>query len=506
VFDASHPFAFFDYFRVPYQVRLPLEADGSAGSTASVHEVRTAQQRGRPGHSLFWLGSEPRVRAAPGAYRLGRYGLHGFTFFGHVALDAAVPALLREIDGTWRRAEPVLDGDGSPAAAIWRDSDGSVFLPFDPGEIMQNFWSEQYRNIGRSTLTTICHAAALRGYYLVRPGLPRSLQLRLRRVFTRVQARSSFPGWPVEDSLHNFYAWLFALVADVAGRPVPYLDPWPDGKSWALVLTHDVESDTGYRDMDLLRSPERERGYRSSWNFVGQRYTVDDDTVRALHDEGCEVGVHGLRHDGRDLGSRRLMEQRLPAMRKYAERWSAVGFRSPATQREWHLMPRLGFEYDSSYSDTDPYEPQPGGCCTYLPYFNERMVELPITMAQDHTLFTILQHSNADVWIQKAEHVRERRGMVLILTHPDYAHDPRLAEGYRMLLDAFQQDDSVWHVLPRDIAAWWQKRAASTIREDRDGWRVDGPASARGRVQFAPNSGTNANVGDSRACRPMPSA
>ena len=39
-------------------------------------------------------------------------------------------------------------------------------------------------------------------------------------------------------------------------------------------------------------------------------------SVRALQDEGCEVGVHGLRHDGRDLGSRRLMEKRLPAMRE----------------------------------------------------------------------------------------------------------------------------------------------------------------------------------------------
>ena len=52
------------------------------------------------------------------------------------------------------------------------------------------------------------------------------------------------------------------------------------------------------------------------------------------------------------------------------------------------MMPRLGFEYDSSYTDTDPYEPQPGGCCSYLPYFNESLVELPITLPQDHTVFS----------------------------------------------------------------------------------------------------------------------
>ena len=81
------------------------------------------------------------------------------------------------------------------------------------------------------------------------------------------------------------------------------------------------------RNLDLLREPERELGYRSSWNFVPLRYQVPDDLVHALQREGCEVGVHGLRHDGRDLGSRRLLAKRLPLMREYADRWRAVGFR-----------------------------------------------------------------------------------------------------------------------------------------------------------------------------------
>jgi peptidoglycan/xylan/chitin deacetylase (PgdA/CDA1 family) len=252
-----------------------------------------------------------------------------------------------------------------------------------------------------------------------------------------------------------------------------------------LVLTHDVETDVGYRDMDLLRSIERERGYKSSWNFVPLRYHVDDDVVRALQDDGCEVGVHGLRHDGRDLASRRLMERRLPAMRAYAARWNASGFRSPATQRHWELMPRLGFDYDSSYSDSDPYEPQPGGCCTYFPYFNEEMVELPLTMAQDHTLFTILQHPDGSTWLRKAQLLRERGGMALVLTHPDYAHDSRIVDGYQRLLDTFRDDDTVWHALPREVAAWWHRRASSVIREDGESWRIEGPAEADGRLRFA---------------------
>jgi hypothetical protein len=195
--------------------------------------------------------------------------------------------------------------------------------------------------------------------------------------------------------------------------------------------------------------------------------------------------MHGLRHDGRDLESRRTMNRRLPEIRAYAKRWSAVGFRSPATQRHWDLMPMLGFDYDSSYTDTDPYEPQPGGCCTYLPYFNQELVELPITMAQDHTLFVILQNTSADTWLRKAHLIRERNGMVLILTHPDYAHDRRIADGYRRLLDEFAGDDTVWNALPSEVATWWRTRAASKICGGDGSWRIVGSAAADGRVRFA---------------------
>ena len=484
MFEASHPFAFFDYFRTPYEVRPPTQGTSHAGAAAFVRTLTAVTRPGRAGRSLMWIGAEARPAAKNAAGQLGRYSLDTFTFFGHVAPDAAVQAMLPGPEGSWHPAEPIRAGDGGRVAAIWRDADGNVFLPFDPGEVMRLFWSEGYRDIGRSAATAFAHAAALRAYYLIRPALPRPLQLAMRRQFTRVQAASPFPGWPIEDSLHDLYGWLFATIAELAGEPVPFIGLWPSGRSWALVLTHDVETDVGYRDMDLLRVPERARGYRSSWNFVGARYQVDDQMARSLRDDGCEAGVHGLWHDGRDL-EERFMDERLPVMWEHARRWDAVGFRSPATHRGWELMHRLGFDYDSSYSDTDPYEPQPGGCCTFFPFFNRDTVELPITLPQDHTLFTILQHTDAGLWLRKAEHIRERGGMVLVLTHPDYAHDQRLVQGYETLLDTFAGDDTVWHALPKEVAAWWRKRAASTIRGNSAGWTIDGPASDNGRVCFA---------------------
>ena len=485
MFESSYPFAFFDYFRVPYTVRPELAMGGGAGVPISVHQIRTMGASGAVPRSLLWQGTDAGPSALPASCQLGRYRLRDFTFFGHVAVGAAVPGALSRFGHGWHPVEQIFNNAGHVQAAVWQDGDGNIFLPFDPAEVMQQFWSERYQQVGRSPSALRGRAALVRGYYLMRPALPRQLQLRLRRSFTRVQDQASFPGWPVEDSLHNLYAWLFGLLAKLAGRPVPFVDLWPEGRSWALVLTHDVETDVGCRSLDLLRGPERELGYRSSWNFVPLRYRVAENVVRKLQEEGCEVGVHGLRHDGRDLGSRRLLAKRLPAMREYADRWQAVGFRSPSTQRQWELMPTLGFDYDSSYSDTDPYEPQPGGCCSYLPYFNASMVELPITLPQDHTLFSILQNPDAGIWIRKAQFLREHHGMVLALTHPDYAVDPRMAEGYRSLLEWFHDDRTVWHALPREVATWWRQRACSVIGGVHGNWRIEGPASANGRIRFA---------------------
>jgi hypothetical protein len=420
----------------------------------------------------------------------------GMQLAGCVATDDVVRSELDTGDRArgWHPAEPVCGANGRRVGSVWRDENGSVLLPFDPGEVMTTLWSERYRDAARCALRTAAARMALRAYYLLRPALPRSVQLRLRRAFTPVQARSTFPRWPVEDGLHDFYCWLFRVLGDLAGRPVPWLDLWPHGRSWALVLTHDVETAAGLRQRELLRGPERELGLRSSWNLVAERYIIDDNVVRSLRDDGCEIGVHGLRHDGKDLGSRWLLRRRLPAMRRAAQRWGAVGFRSPATHRRWEWMPRLGFGYDSSYPDTDPYEPQPGGCCTMLPFFIEDIVELPITLPQDHTLFAVLGRRNGELWREKVHHIRDRGGMALVLTHPDYASDPLAADAYRRLISSVHRDATLWHALPREVAEWWRRRAASSLAEGPDGWLVEGPAAGEGRVRCGPPTGGHAQA------------
>jgi hypothetical protein len=482
LFTATHPLAFLDYFRIPYQV---VPDAGSAGRDGPLRrfcgQLWTAS--GETGRTFSWLRADAAglPKEVTGARRVI---LNGGPVFGRVVPDAVAGRWLAESGDDWRPVEPVADGQGRQIASVWQDADGSVFLPFDPGEAMRRLWTEQYDADG-ATIAGRLRSAAVSGYYALRPALPRPAQIALRRAFTRVQRQADFPRWPIETALHDLYDWLFGRLAGFAGRPVPWLDLWPDGRSWALVLTHDVETSAGCRNLHRLRDVERQLGYVSSWNFVPLRYDVADDVLDGLRGEGCEIGVHGLLHDGRDLGSKRLLRRRLPRMREYARRWEAVGFRAPATQRRWDWMPLLGFEYDSSYHDSAPYEPTPGGCCSYLPYLNQDMVELPITLPQDHTIFEILQQPDERVWLDKADHLRSRRGMVLVLTHPDYTDDPRLVLGYRRLLERFADDADAWRALPGEVNAWWRRRAQSSIDGEPSGWTVRGPAAPDGSVRLA---------------------
>lgn len=473
MFTSTTRCAVLDHLRVPYEVA----ASGSSGPGASLGRLWATD---RPdGAQLIWPMSPARGRS----HFRGAFEVAGCRLAGTVT--AAHPEdLLRDPDVAWRPLHDVVDLDGHRVGAVLTNERGDVWLPFDPGAVMHGLWSESYRRLGGTArLRSLVRRTGVRAYYVLRPLVPRNLQLSLRR---RIAQRpvAAFPRWPLEPGLHDMYDWLLGLCGAVAGRPVPWIAPWPDDAEWCFVLTHDVETAQGCSDLELLRQPEREQGYRSAWNFVPERYQTPASTVAGLWDEGCEVGVHGLRHDGRDLASARALRSRLPAIRAAAERWGATGFRSPATQRGCSLMPMLGFDHDSSYTDTDPYEPQPGGCCSYLPFFIDDLVELPITLPQDHTLFSILGHTDGSLWVEKADQLRRRGGMVLALAHPDYAHGAAL-RAWHELLDAFRDDTTMWQPLPREVADWWRERAASRVVGEEGSWSVTGPGAGRARVREA---------------------
>jgi hypothetical protein len=69
-----------------------------------------------------------------------------------------------------------------------------------------------------------------RFYYLIKPLVPWSLRMFLRRVVARHILKTCQNIWPIKES---------------AGNSPTGWTGWPDGRKFAVILTHDVEGPEG---------------------------------------------------------------------------------------------------------------------------------------------------------------------------------------------------------------------------------------------------------------------
>jgi hypothetical protein len=230
-------------------------------------------------------------------------------------------------------------------------------------------------------------------------------------------------------------------------------------------------------------------GVKASFQIVPQqRYAASTDFIRAVQHRGFEINVHGLCHDGRLFDSRETFLERARLINRYAAEYGALGFRSPVMYRNVHWYDALEFEYDMSVPNVAHLDPQHGGCCTVMPYFIGRILELPLTLTQDYTLFHLLEARTIDLWKEQASIVAARHGLVSVLVHPDYVVSARYMALYQELLAflaGFCVSRNIWHALPKAVNEWWRQRAATRLVRSADGWRVLGPASERARVAYA---------------------
>jgi peptidoglycan/xylan/chitin deacetylase (PgdA/CDA1 family) len=395
-----------------------------------------------------------------------------------VGLDTAGggdPRWLRS--GEWRLFAGVRAGappDGETIATFRGDSDerfaavqrpdGTVWLPFDPDEAYRNYVTEAWSQTASQHKLSESQLAV---YYRVKKLLPRAFWLSLRRAFIRMGRTPEFPAWPLDTSVERllrFYAQ--CLLRRTGADEASFSWFWPGTHTAAVILTHDVESAEGLRLSVEIADLEEERGLRSSFNVVGGHYPIDYGIVEELRRRGFEIGLHGLVHDRSLFSSRTEFERQLPKLREAAERLGSVGFRSPATYRVPGWMEELPASYDSSLPLSDPYEPQPGGCCSIWPFMLGSIVELPYTLPQDHTLLTLLRQNSAAVWLSQLEAIESRHGMIESLTHPDvgYLGDQPKRSIYVEFLDAVAANELLWKPLPRELADWWRLRDAGRTR------------------------------------------
>ena len=255
---------------------------------------------------------------------------------------------------------------------------------------------------------------------------------------------------------------------------------WPEGKQFAFVLTHDVEGGKGLAKCRKLAALEARLGFRSSFNLIPEgSYHAPAQLRSDLRDQGFEVGVHDLRHDGKLYRRRGEFAQNAERINKYVKEWGAEGFRSGFMLHNLDWLHDLNIQYDASTFDTDPFEPQPDAAGTIFPFWKSNgngngYVELPYTLPQDSTLFLLLGERTPDVWLRKLDWVAQQGGMALVNVHPDYIRFPDEpqdsgtypVELYEALLTYVREryDASAWFVLPKEVARFARAAAPKPPR------------------------------------------
>ena len=292
-------------------------------------------------------------------------------------------------------------------------------------------------------------------YFACKPFLPWQLRIAMRRARGRSRRSAYAAVWPIDPQ---------------SGAAPPGWPGWPEGKRFALVLTHDVEGHRGLARIDRLAQLETQHGFRSAFNLVPQgEYRVPDAVRQRLDAAGFEVGVHGLEHDGKLYASKARFAQKAGRINAYLHDWNACGFRSPLMQHRLAWLHKLNVLYDSSTFDTDPFEPESDGVGTIFPFWvpgpdGSGYVELPYTLPQDFTLFVVLRETGIGIWKRKLDWVASHGGMALINTHPDYmafdaaaGRDEYPLSFYSDFLAYARQryGGAFWMARPRDVARFY---------------------------------------------------
>jgi hypothetical protein len=118
-------------------------------------------------------------------------------------------------------------------------------------------------------------------------------------------------------------------------------------------------------------------------------------------------------------------------------------FRSPLLQFSRRIIKALaeaGYKMDFSAPTWEPVHPSTMsgfGVESVQAFKVDEIVELPLTLTQDHQVINLLGMSCREamkLWIEQAKLIRSVMGDIVLLVHPDYSFSQHLPE-YQELLE-----------------------------------------------------------------------
>jgi len=368
-----------------------------------------------------------------------------------------------------------------------------ICLPFDPTQVIKNLRNERYILSQFNGNGRIANNALVRKiYYLIRENLPIPISFRrhVQKIYFSDWQELRFPAWPVDCTVDNLHEELLKASMQAQGlQKIPFIWFWPDGAPCCVIMTHDVETSAGRDLTPKLIDLDQSYGIKASFQVVPEgRYEVTDEYVSEIRGRGFEFNIHDLSHDGSLYLEREEFLRRAHKINDYIRRYQAHGFRSGAMYRNQDWYDAFDFSYDMSVPCVGHLEPQRGGCCTVMPYFVGKILEIPLTAVQDYSLFHILGDYSINLWKEQFALIREKHGVMSFIVHPDYVFEPRAQKTYQALLEYLRPlitQEKVWMALPGEVDRWWRARTQMKLVRRGDDWAIEGPENERARLAYA---------------------
>jgi hypothetical protein len=280
---------------------------------------------------------------------------------------------------------------------------------------------------------------------------------------------------PVHLDEHQRFTYALSPKVDILRPSVSeyllsqgYHFNYPDGKSWALLLTHDIDdiyvenrhlflsllyfpkngdlkgiynlakgrlnkSYSPYNNFKKIIGVEQQYDAASTFYFLsspddiyGRKYRLEDieDTLGFILDQGCEIGFHtGYYHydDSEKIKGEKAYMERLIGEPLIGARNHVLRFQTP---RSWELLANAGFGYDSTYAYIDMVGFRNGMCHPFVPYnLNTKqpidILEIPLNI-QDWTISFVMKNNHRQAWVliqQLLDTVKKNQGVLNILWH-----------------------------------------------------------------------------------------
>jgi hypothetical protein len=251
---------------------------------------------------------------------------------------------------------------------------------------------------------------------------------------------------------------LVNAIEKASDRPVEKKGIYSD--NYICILTHDIESASGLQRAKVMKKIENKYDIGSAWYIPSKRFKLEHSIIKEIEYHG-EIGVHDTRHDGKlaHLPKKKLVErlsQAKDSMETIIEH-RIEGFRAPVLQHNQHILSALkksGYKYDTSIPTWEPKHPftmKPHGIGTVYPISINGLLEIPLTLPQDHQLLYVLGLTPKEVmrtWAIMATLIRELGGVCMFLVHPDYKFGDPYTNLYEELLNVIVNDSKATVTLP----------------------------------------------------------